>query len=59
MATLPKYRYQAFCLGIGRDEAHSKEISDTAGSVIYLLTTELDCDLSTLDGITFASDVGS
>jgi hypothetical protein len=56
MAALPKNGYQVSCLGVGQDEAHSKEISDAAGSIIHLLATELDFDLRTLDGITFASD---
>jgi hypothetical protein len=53
---LPENGYQVSCLGVGRDEAHAKEIGDAAGSLIYLLATERDLDLRALDGITFASD---
>jgi hypothetical protein len=56
MAMLPENGYQISCLGVGRDEAHAKEICDAAGSLICLLATEHDLDLSALDGITFASD---
>lgn len=56
MAMLPENGYQISCLGVGRDEAHAKEISDAAGSLIYLVAAEHDLDLRALDGITFASD---
>jgi hypothetical protein len=56
MASLPENGYQISCLGVGRDEAHCKEISEAANSLIVQLATEFDLELAALDGITFAHD---
>lgn len=56
MGSLPENGYQISCLGVGRDEAHSKEISNAANSIITELASHFDFELASLDGITFASD---
>ena len=56
MGSLPENGYQISCLGVGRDDAHSKEISEIANSIIIELATDFDLELSALDGITFAHD---
>lgn len=56
MASLPENGYQISCLAVGRDEAHCKEISEAANSLIVQLATEFDLELADLDGITFAQD---
>jgi hypothetical protein len=56
MGSLPESGYQISCLGVGRDEAHSKEISNIASRIVTELARDFDFELASLDGITFASD---
>jgi hypothetical protein len=56
MGSLPENGYQISFLGVGRDEAHCKEISEAANGIIVELATDFDLDLVALDGITFAQD---
>lgn len=56
MGSLPEGGYQISCLGVGRDEAHSKEISNAASSIITELARDFDLELASLDGVTFASN---
>lgn len=56
MGSLPEGGYQISCLGVGRDEAHSKEISNAANGIVTELAQDFDFELASLDGITFASD---
>jgi hypothetical protein len=45
VASLPENGYQISCLGVERDEEHSRQISEAANNLIVQLATEFDLEL--------------